>query len=543
MPRRALRCVCTLSIQAITAPGVWLPNREDLYLSISLFGQYKNTRLAPSVFPVFFNEQFKFEKTYYTAVDLSQVADFLEDELIVLELVQLSDISSGATRLATFSTNAREFLYPYPTMAPSYTSAEREVLLCRTVSFPGIAPKLEFTTQTVIKESFSPELDALSDALEQEKYIRGRSRSRSRQRCRSRSVTPSRQRARSRSRSRSVSPVRRVSIPIPRARSVSPRRGSRPSSARSWSSWSSDEDRPRNYMKPTVASIFRSRSPSPSLSRQMEDINLYDYDSDTYPEQRPPFVVRHLSKDLIGRTPGTPAKKQKSKKKGKGKRPRSANGFCRKQSDSVCPLCFERFTEATCLVCQAYRRHTGRRYWGHTLYYHPTGQLHYCPKVVREPYDDPLPVFTSKYVPSDDEDNEVAALTSPVPIYRPRSRPTSPLLYKSSFRERFSDYPITPSQQVSSRVSRALNRNRSIERLNSLTPPLRTRSSYVSTLDDLAVETSLARNRRSLVHLDDGHYWTERAAEYQGKPHRQIFNENMGRVYTKMYKNALNPGV
>lgn len=37
------------------------------------------------------------------------------------------------------------------------------------VVFQGISPKLEFSTKTVIKESRSPELDALEDALEEEK--------------------------------------------------------------------------------------------------------------------------------------------------------------------------------------------------------------------------------------------------------------------------------------------------------------------------------------------------------------------------------------
>ena len=35
--------------------------------------------------------------------------------------------------------------------------------------FQGISPKLEFATKTVIKESLSPEVDALEDALEQER--------------------------------------------------------------------------------------------------------------------------------------------------------------------------------------------------------------------------------------------------------------------------------------------------------------------------------------------------------------------------------------
>jgi hypothetical protein len=36
----------------------------------------------------------------------------------------------------------------------------------------GISPKLEFSTKTVIRESFSPEVDALEDALEYESSLR-----------------------------------------------------------------------------------------------------------------------------------------------------------------------------------------------------------------------------------------------------------------------------------------------------------------------------------------------------------------------------------
>ncbi|GFR77131.1 spermatogenesis-associated protein 6-like [Elysia marginata] len=175
----------------MSAPGVWLPSKEDVYLSISMFSQYRNTRLQTSIFPLLIHEKFVFEKTYYTAVDPSQVAELLEDELIIFELLQLSEYSDGAVRLASFSTNARDFLYPYPTLAPSYSAHEREVLLCRTIAFPGISPKLEFSTKTVIKESISPELDALDDALDMERKSRSKTR-RSRMRARSASPTPRR---------------------------------------------------------------------------------------------------------------------------------------------------------------------------------------------------------------------------------------------------------------------------------------------------------------------------------------------------------------
>ena len=35
--------------------------------------------------------------------------------------------------------------------------------------FQGISPKLEYATKTVIKESLSPEVDALEDALDYER--------------------------------------------------------------------------------------------------------------------------------------------------------------------------------------------------------------------------------------------------------------------------------------------------------------------------------------------------------------------------------------
>ena len=54
-------CKIYLSPQ-VSAPGVWLPSREDVYLSICLFGQYRTTRLVTSVFPLPLHEHFVFEK-------------------------------------------------------------------------------------------------------------------------------------------------------------------------------------------------------------------------------------------------------------------------------------------------------------------------------------------------------------------------------------------------------------------------------------------------------------------------------------------------
>ncbi|XP_052240402.1 spermatogenesis-associated protein 6-like isoform X8 [Dreissena polymorpha] len=418
MPRRALRCVVDLNIERVSAPGVWLPSKEDCYLSISVFGQYRNTRNVTSVFPFIFYEPFRFEKTYYTALDPQDVAEFLEDELVIIELLQYSDYSDGAVRLASFSTSAREFLFPYPSLCPSYTSSCREVLLSRTIAFPGISPKLEFTTGTVIKESRSPELDALEDALEEEKIAR---KARSRSRSRGRSVT----------RSRSLSRTR----------------------------------------------TYRSKS--------------------------------GLDKSLIGRTPGAPPAKGQKVKKSCGRsrsrsrsRPSSAlSGYVSDEPVSYTPR-------------------------------------QYVKEVIRDG-DDALPVYSTKYV-SDDDDAEVEALTSPTSyLPPPRPRSVSPYIYKPSYSTRFSG--LTASERLEIELAleraRARARARAIIARSRSPSPVRYTPILDGTIDDLALETSIAKNR-SWVHLDAEQYWTQRAAELTGTSHRDVFNNNMKTLYSGLLRKA-----
>lgn len=61
---------------------------------------------------------------------------YFSDELVIFELLQLSEYCSGAIRLASYSCNAKDFLFPYPSLAPCYASTAREVLLNRTIDFP-----------------------------------------------------------------------------------------------------------------------------------------------------------------------------------------------------------------------------------------------------------------------------------------------------------------------------------------------------------------------------------------------------------------------
>lgn len=400
MPRRALRCVVDLQLSLVSAPGVWLPCKEDVYLSVSLFNQYRNTRLLTSTFPCLIGEKFRFEKTYYTAIDPSQVAEMLADELVIFELVQLSEYSDGAVRLASYCTNARDFLYPYPTLAPSYSAHDREVLMCRTVAFPGISPKLEFTSKTIIKESISPELDALDDAIEQD----SRSRSKSRRR-------PS-------SRARSLSPTRRV----------------------------------------------------------LADVTI----SDTI-DPRPPFVVRKLGEDLIGRKPGDVTDKAAESK------PRRSMSPVRSLSPTRSiyrPVSSRPLTPVFLSTSPSYKLET----------------------VIRDSYGLPLPVYRSSIL--DDLDLEVSTLTSTTPSYRSYLRSKSPVLYRSSYRERYGYDPVTldayPTTYYETLAEQRRRRERTFERIldeereaNRSRRLGRIYTDYHKSIDDLDLELRLARLRAS----------------------------------------------
>ncbi|XP_005388694.1 PREDICTED: spermatogenesis associated 6-like protein isoform X1 [Chinchilla lanigera] len=145
-----LEVVVELQIRAISCPGVFLPHKQDVYLGVYLLNQYLETACFRSVFPVVIQQSMRFEKVFENAIDPGAVMDLLESFLTRFELIQL--IPPAWEELAYYEDNTRDFLFPEPKLTPSYPGIHREVLMKTTRGFPGIAPKLEFSTRTAIRE-------------------------------------------------------------------------------------------------------------------------------------------------------------------------------------------------------------------------------------------------------------------------------------------------------------------------------------------------------------------------------------------------------
>ncbi|XP_051757885.1 spermatogenesis-associated protein 6 isoform X2 [Ctenopharyngodon idella] len=150
MRQKALKCTVELEIQAITCPGVVLPSQEDIYVSVQIMGQYQKSKCVPPVFPLLLHEKMVFVKTFVGVVDPGAVAEHLQNDTTSLELIQL--IPPEGEILATFEDDTREFLYPGPRLTPRSPGPEREILMKRSISFPGISPKVEFSTTSIIEE-------------------------------------------------------------------------------------------------------------------------------------------------------------------------------------------------------------------------------------------------------------------------------------------------------------------------------------------------------------------------------------------------------
>ncbi|XP_058698760.1 spermatogenesis-associated protein 6 [Poecile atricapillus] len=151
MPRKALRCVLQLELRSITCPGVLLKDKQELYLGVFVLGQYNKTECVPAVFPLFFQERLVFEKAFANIVDPGDLMKLLEFDTAVLELIQL--VPPVGKVLATYEENTRDFLFPDPKLTHGHRGLVREILMKRSPSFTGIAPKLRFSTNSLISDS------------------------------------------------------------------------------------------------------------------------------------------------------------------------------------------------------------------------------------------------------------------------------------------------------------------------------------------------------------------------------------------------------
>ncbi|CAH8607700.1 unnamed protein product [Heterobilharzia americana] len=139
-----------ITIHCVYSPGTWLINRDNLYLTVEAFGIIKRTKLQTAIFPLLIQETFSFDKTFYTALSACNVVDRLEDFTVTIEIRQIADVYLGGTLLAHYSTNAKEFFSPCPKMCLR-TLPKRDLMMLKTVDFPGVSPRLEYSVSSAIK--------------------------------------------------------------------------------------------------------------------------------------------------------------------------------------------------------------------------------------------------------------------------------------------------------------------------------------------------------------------------------------------------------
>lgn len=151
MATKAFVCSLELTIHGLSSPGAQISTKGDLYVGITLFDKRRRTSFCDVHFPLCFHERIVFEKTFLSAKDPLEILDRLEDEDILIELIQLSAVSDRDHLLAVYTGDARSFFYPHPSLSPKLTQ-NRELIMDRTSLFPGVAPKLEFSTYTAIRE-------------------------------------------------------------------------------------------------------------------------------------------------------------------------------------------------------------------------------------------------------------------------------------------------------------------------------------------------------------------------------------------------------
>uniref|UniRef100_A0A8C0H2W3 Spermatosis associated 6 n=1 Tax=Chelonoidis abingdonii TaxID=106734 RepID=A0A8C0H2W3_CHEAB len=422
----------------ITCPGVLLKDKSELYLSACVFGQYKRTQCVPAAFPLFFEEKLVFEKVFTDVVDPGKL----------VELLQLGEI------LATYEENTRDFLFPDPKLTRGHHGSDREVLMKRSSSFTGIAPKLRFSTSSLITESLiSSGRIHVQDNLDRVHHS---------------------------------APNGRLQTRSPKKNTPSPEKNRHCLAT-------------KNYEQPTIAS--KSRSPSPYTKRRMCELseearqrlahlNLgpFEFRRET---DKPPFVVRHIEhpSPTVDVHTWHPTRDSGREDWSRVSYSKSHHG---KDLDGSSDSCDEHPISGTA-----------------------TRQFRSTSSLIRS-----APSSLQKHS-------------------------TSPVLNRSSLRERFNFGWSTPAngEEIHKRVKNILRTHSARQRLtfdesnSSKGDSSKTRDiSCKDSLCDSELQSRCEQN--TTVHLDNGEYWSNRAAVYKGKPHRAVFEDSLEKIYRNMYKKA-----
>ncbi|XP_063721428.1 uncharacterized protein LOC134848031 [Symsagittifera roscoffensis] len=165
MPNKSLAVSVDLTLYSVSCPGVILKDREDIFVDICVFGLHKQSIPVPAIFPLYFNERFKFRKVFYNCVNPLELHESLSNETVTIEVIQKSRFIHAGVVLANLEMRAKDFLFPYPSQVPVYSGADRELLLTKTLHFSGISPKVEFASVTAVNEVHTTASDELNDKI------------------------------------------------------------------------------------------------------------------------------------------------------------------------------------------------------------------------------------------------------------------------------------------------------------------------------------------------------------------------------------------
>ncbi|NXR15598.1 SPAT6 protein, partial [Semnornis frantzii] len=148
--------------------------------------------------------------------------------------------------------------------------------------------------------------------------------------------------------------------------------------------------------------------------------------------------------------------------------------------------------------------------------------------------------------PPDRQSHSAGSLEHSAPPASQKHSPSS-VLNRSSLRERLSSGWLSPpnGDEIHKRVKSILRThsarqhlifdktNSSKGNLTKTGEPLQKEPLSMSEL-----QSNSPVQQKAAAHLDNGDYWSSRAAVYKGKPHRAIFEESLEKIYRNMYQKA-----